>query len=132
MQPYCLCYISSLVNILQFSFSLSYTGPKILLYTFHSKTFNCFLSLFVRVEVSNAYVNNPTAVNKCIYINQSHLSFLETLLQHSISTLLTGSPLHCILLHILDYRQVYGFLSQMMVLKYCTHLLTYSMEQGPS
>jgi hypothetical protein len=34
-----------LVNILQFSFSLSYTGPKILLYTFLSKVFICFLSL---------------------------------------------------------------------------------------
>ena len=33
------------VNILQFSFSLSYTGLKILLYTFLSKMFNCFLSL---------------------------------------------------------------------------------------
>jgi hypothetical protein len=46
-----------LVNILQFSFSLSYTGPKILLYTFLSKVFNCFLSLFVSVQVSDAYVN---------------------------------------------------------------------------
>jgi len=42
-----IAYISLLVNILQFSFSLSYTGPKILLYTFLSKIFNCFLSLFV-------------------------------------------------------------------------------------
>jgi hypothetical protein len=39
-----------LVNILQFSFSLSYTGPKILLYTFLSKMFNCILSLFVSVR----------------------------------------------------------------------------------
>ena len=39
--------ISLLVNILQFSFSLSYTGPKILLYTFLSKMFNFFLSLLV-------------------------------------------------------------------------------------
>jgi hypothetical protein len=46
-----------LVNILQFSFSLSYTGPRILLYTFLSKMFNCFLSPFVSVEVSDAYVN---------------------------------------------------------------------------
>ena len=52
-----LAYISLLVNILQFSFSLSYTGPKILLYTFLSKMFNCFLSLFVSVQVSNEYVN---------------------------------------------------------------------------
>ena len=36
---------------LQFSFSLSYTGPKILLYTFLLKMFNCFLSLFVSVQI---------------------------------------------------------------------------------
>jgi hypothetical protein len=29
------------------SFSLSHSGPRILLYTFLSKMFNCFLSLFV-------------------------------------------------------------------------------------
>ena len=52
-----LVQISLLVNILQFSFSFSYTGPKILLYTFPSKTFNCFLSFFVSVQVSDAYVN---------------------------------------------------------------------------
>jgi hypothetical protein len=46
-----------LVNILQFSFSLSYTGPKTLLYTFLSKIINYFLSLFVSVQVSDAYVN---------------------------------------------------------------------------
>ena len=49
-----LALISLLVNILQFSFSLSYTGPKILLYTFLSKMFTCFLSLFVSVQVSDA------------------------------------------------------------------------------
>ena len=49
-----LAYISLLVNILQFSFSLSCTGPKILLYTFLSKMINCFLSLFVGVQVSDA------------------------------------------------------------------------------
>jgi hypothetical protein len=37
--------ISVLVNILQFSFSLSYTGPRMLLHTFLSKMFNSFLSL---------------------------------------------------------------------------------------
>ena len=52
-----LAYISLLVNILQFPFSLSYTGPKILLYTFLSKVVNCFLSIFVSVQVSEAYVN---------------------------------------------------------------------------
>jgi len=36
---------------------LSYAGLKILLYTFLSKMFNCFLSLFVSVQVSHAYVN---------------------------------------------------------------------------
>jgi len=46
-----------LVNILQLSVSLSYTGSKILLYTFLSKMFNYFLSLFVSVPVSDAYVN---------------------------------------------------------------------------
>jgi hypothetical protein len=44
-----LSYISVLVNIFQCSLTLSYTGPKILLYTFHSKMFNCLLSLFVSV-----------------------------------------------------------------------------------
>ena len=48
--------ISLLVNICQFPFSLSYTGPKILLYTFLSKVVNCFLSLFVSIQVSDAYV----------------------------------------------------------------------------
>ena len=52
-----LAYISLLFDILQFSFSLSYTGPDILLYTFLSKMFNCSLSLFVSVQVSDAYVN---------------------------------------------------------------------------
>jgi hypothetical protein len=35
---------------------LSYIGPKILLYTFLSKMFICFLSVFVSVQVSDAYV----------------------------------------------------------------------------
>ena len=52
-----LAWISLLVNILQFPFSLSHRGPKILLYTFLSKMFNCFLSLFVSVPVSDAHVN---------------------------------------------------------------------------
>ena len=42
-----LAWISLLVNILQFSFSLSYTGPKILLYTFLSIMFDWFLSLLL-------------------------------------------------------------------------------------
>ena len=52
-----LAYISLLVNNLRFPLLLSHTGPKILLYTFLSKMFNCFLSLFVSVQVSDAYVN---------------------------------------------------------------------------
>ena len=51
-----IAHISLLVNILQFSFSLSRTGPKILLYTFLSKMFICFLSLFVSLQVSGAFV----------------------------------------------------------------------------
>ena len=46
-----------MVNILQFTFSLSYTGPKILLYTFLSKMFNCSLYLSVSVPVSDAPVS---------------------------------------------------------------------------
>jgi hypothetical protein len=36
---------------------LSYTGPRIILYTFLSNMLNCFLSLFVSIKVSDAYVN---------------------------------------------------------------------------
>ena len=50
-------FTTATTNILQCSFALSYTVPKILLYTFHSKTFNCLLSLFVSFQVSDAYVN---------------------------------------------------------------------------
>ena len=46
-----------LVNILQFSLSLLYTGPKIILYTFLSKIFICFLSLFFSMQVSAEYFN---------------------------------------------------------------------------
>jgi len=49
--------MSLLVNILQCSFSLSCTGPEIHLYTLHSKMFICFLSVFVSVQVSGAYIN---------------------------------------------------------------------------
>src|SRR5215510_1296041 len=45
------------VNILQFSFALPYIGPRILLYTSLSKMFNCFLSVFVSIQVSDVYVN---------------------------------------------------------------------------
>jgi hypothetical protein len=39
-----------------FLFSFPYTGPKILLYTFLSKMSICFLSIFVSIQVSYAYV----------------------------------------------------------------------------
>jgi hypothetical protein len=45
------------VNILGFSSSFPYRGPRIILDTLLSKIFNCFLSLFIRVEVSDAYIN---------------------------------------------------------------------------
>ena len=45
-----------MINILKFSISLSYTGPKILLHTFLSKMFICFLSFFLSIQVSDAYV----------------------------------------------------------------------------
>ena len=45
--------ISLLVNILQFSFPLSYTGPTILLYTFLSKMCIYFPTLFVSMQVSD-------------------------------------------------------------------------------
>ena len=54
--------ISLLVNNLQFSFSLSYTETKILLYTFLSKMLICFLSLFVSTQVSDAYVNTLSII----------------------------------------------------------------------
>ena len=57
-----LTLISLLVNNLQFSFLLPYTRPKILLYTFLSKTFNWSLSLFVSVQVSDAYVNTLSII----------------------------------------------------------------------
>jgi hypothetical protein len=52
-----IAHIYLLVNTLQFSFSVLYTWPRILLYTFLSKIVNSFLSLFVSVDVSDAYVN---------------------------------------------------------------------------
>ena len=51
-----IAWVSLLVNILQFYFSLSYSGPKFLLYTFLSKMFICFLSLFVSIQVFDAWV----------------------------------------------------------------------------
>jgi hypothetical protein len=65
-----------LVNILQFSFSLSCTRPKILLYTFVSKTFSYFLSPFVSIQVSEAYVN----VLSIIVFFSLNISFLDMFL----------------------------------------------------
>ena len=48
-----------------FLFSLSYTGSKILLYTFLSKMFICFLSVFVSIQVYDAYVNVLSSVVFC-------------------------------------------------------------------
>ena len=46
-------YISLLDNIVQFSFSFSYTMPKILLYTFFSNLLFSFLCFFVSIQVSD-------------------------------------------------------------------------------
>jgi len=71
-----IAYISLLINILQFSFSLSYAEPKILLYTFLSKTFICFLSLFGSIQVSDAYVK----VLSIIVFFSLNISFLDIFL----------------------------------------------------
>jgi hypothetical protein len=75
-----------LVNILQFSFSLSYNGPKILLYTFLSKMSIWFLSLFVSIQVSEAYV---TALSIIVFfiLNFSYLDmflFLNIFVAYSM------------------------------------------------
>ena len=54
--------ISLLANVLQLSFPLSYTGTKILLYTFRSKTVRIFLSLFVSIQVSDAYITDLSII----------------------------------------------------------------------
>jgi hypothetical protein len=62
--------INFIINIIQFSFSL-YTGPRILLYTFLSKMFNCFyLCLLVSRFMMHRHkcvevcpTNNPTPKN---------------------------------------------------------------------
>ena len=65
-----------MVNFLQFSFLFSYTEPKILLYTFFSKMYNCSLSLFVSIQVSDAYVN----VLSIIVFFSLNFSFFDMLL----------------------------------------------------
>jgi hypothetical protein len=73
---YIYIYISLSVNVFQFCFSLSYTGPKILLYTFLSKMFNSGLSLFVSVQVSDVYVNLFAYYSYTINNNLNTLSIL--------------------------------------------------------
>ena len=67
---------SLLVNILQHSISLSYTGPNILLYTFRSNMFRHFLSLFVYIQVSDVYVKDLCII---VYFN-INFTFLDVLL----------------------------------------------------
>ena len=74
-----IAYIYLMVNILQFSFSFSYTGPKILLYTFLSKMFICFLSL-VGIQVSDAYVK----VFSIIVFFSLNFSFLRYIISKKI------------------------------------------------
>ena len=82
-----LALISLLVNILQFSFSLSYSGPIILLYTFLSKMFKCFISLSVTMSV-------------CIAVPVHHRNYLLLMhIQHS-------STCECFFIHQLCYSQV--------------------------
>jgi hypothetical protein len=52
---------------------LSYTGPKILPYIFPSKMFICFLSLFVSIQVSDAFVK----VLSIIVFFSLNFSFLD-------------------------------------------------------
>jgi hypothetical protein len=59
---------------------LSYTGLKILLYTFLSKMFICFLSVFVSVQDSDAYV---TVLSVIVFFNVNfsffkHISHVVT------------------------------------------------------
>jgi hypothetical protein len=58
-----------------FSFSLIYAGCKILLCTFLSKMFSCFLSLLVRILVSDTYVN-VFKFSRCIPSNTTRQIWL--------------------------------------------------------
>ena len=113
-----ICRISLLVNILQFSFSLSYTRPKILLYTFLSKMFNYFLSLFVSVQVSDAYVN----VLSIVVFFSLNFSFFDM-----FSFLKTFCSIHYVLLpfFILSCKSISLLLSSLSItpkyLKFSTH-----------
>ena len=65
-----------MVNILQFSFSSSYTVPKIFLNTLPSKMSVCFPSLFVSIQVSDADVK----VLSIIVLFSVNFSFLDIFL----------------------------------------------------
>ena len=114
-----LAYIYLLVNILQFSFLLSYTGPKILLYTFLSKTFSCFLSLFVSVQVSDAYVN---VLSIFVFFSLS-FSFLDMFL-----FLKRFCSIKCVLLalFILSCKSIWLLLSSLSATPKCLKLATLS------
>ena len=69
-----------MVNILQFSFSLSYTGPKILLHTFLLKMFNCSLSLLVSKFLMHM-------LTFCLLLCSLVLIYLYAILVQGISTI---------------------------------------------
>ena len=62
-----------MVNILQYSLSLSYTGSKILLYNFLLKMFNYSLYLSVSVPVSDA----PVSVLSVVVFFSVDFSFFD-------------------------------------------------------
>jgi len=66
------------------------TGPKILLYTFDSKMFICFLSLFVSIQVTDGYVDVLSIVVlfnlnfsffRCVFIFKKFCSMKYVLLE---------------------------------------------------
>jgi hypothetical protein len=84
-----IAWISLLVNILHYSFSLSFTGPKILLYTSLSKIFICFLSLFVSIQVSNKIWEKFSQAQQYI-LQLYNCHWMLVILQH-VSTHLQSS-----------------------------------------
>ena len=95
-----------MVNILQFSFSLSYTGPEILIYIFLSKMFNCFLSLSVSVPVSDAFVNVLSIV--VFFILNFHFFDMFSLKKISIKYV-------SLAFYILSCKSIWLFLSSLSV-----------------
>jgi len=89
-----------LVNILQFSFTLSYTDRKILLYSFLSKMFVCFLSHIVSIQVSDAYVS----VLSIIVFFSLNFSFLDIFLFLKMFSSIQYVLLACF---ILSYKSVW-------------------------